>query len=408
MTLGQRIQQLRKQKGLSQEALGEALGVSRQAVSKWEGDNGIPELDTLIAMSRLFAVPLGELLGVEEPREEAQTETAPPQPPKDSRADEAHTRRVLEEYVRRTRTGQTRQRKGAAILAGILAGALLLCLTQIGTLRSTVSSLRSQVSRLESRVDAVQSGISGQIRDSIYAVLEENERLISSFSWEIVAFDAEAETVTVDFHATMKEYPAGGTARFRVSWEGGRQESDWCDGPDFTSRMTLPMNGSTEVDLRVRDGEGNIREQTLDTLYGLHTDNFHLQADSLAAVFAFSVNLSWGSTSTALSEEPRVCITSDWPELLWPKTAEIALSVGDEQVYSGSMTITEQADGDGRFYATLPEKYVQRLLAEGQAVKITLSVTDNLGRTDVFSRGGTVREGVLELDTIEEVVTYTR
>ena len=51
MTLGQRIQELRKQHGMSQEALGDALGVSRQAVSKWEGDNGIPELDTLIAMS---------------------------------------------------------------------------------------------------------------------------------------------------------------------------------------------------------------------------------------------------------------------------------------------------------------------------------------------------------------------
>ena len=35
MTLGQRIQELRKQAGLSQEGLGEALGVSRQAVSKW-------------------------------------------------------------------------------------------------------------------------------------------------------------------------------------------------------------------------------------------------------------------------------------------------------------------------------------------------------------------------------------
>ena len=66
MTLGQRIQELRKQNGLSQEGLGEALGVSRQAVSKWEGDNGIPELDTLIAMSRLFGITIGDLLGVEE------------------------------------------------------------------------------------------------------------------------------------------------------------------------------------------------------------------------------------------------------------------------------------------------------------------------------------------------------
>ena len=66
MTLGQRIQFYRKQKGMSQESLGEALGVSRQAVSKWEGDNGIPELSTLIAMSRLFSITVGQLLGVEE------------------------------------------------------------------------------------------------------------------------------------------------------------------------------------------------------------------------------------------------------------------------------------------------------------------------------------------------------
>ena len=76
MTLGQRIQELRRQSGLSQEALGEALGVSRQAVSKWEGDNGIPELDTLIAMSRLFSITVGQLLGVETPEEKAEEETA--------------------------------------------------------------------------------------------------------------------------------------------------------------------------------------------------------------------------------------------------------------------------------------------------------------------------------------------
>ena len=38
MTLGQRIQELRKKQGLSQEALGEKLGVSRQAISRWEMD----------------------------------------------------------------------------------------------------------------------------------------------------------------------------------------------------------------------------------------------------------------------------------------------------------------------------------------------------------------------------------
>ena len=65
MTLGQRIQELRKQNNLSQEALGEKLGVSRQAISRWEMDGAVPEIDKLIAMGKLFGVSLNELLQVE-------------------------------------------------------------------------------------------------------------------------------------------------------------------------------------------------------------------------------------------------------------------------------------------------------------------------------------------------------
>lgn len=67
MTLGQRIQELRRGLSLSQEELGEKMGVSRQAISKWEGDQTIPELDKLIALSRLFGLTVGQLLGVEQP-----------------------------------------------------------------------------------------------------------------------------------------------------------------------------------------------------------------------------------------------------------------------------------------------------------------------------------------------------
>lgn len=66
-TLGGRIQAGRKAAGLSQEALGERLGVSRQAVSKWEADAAVPELENLIAMSRIFGITIGALLGVEPP-----------------------------------------------------------------------------------------------------------------------------------------------------------------------------------------------------------------------------------------------------------------------------------------------------------------------------------------------------
>ena len=66
LTLGQRIAQNRKNMELSQEALGEKLEVSRQAVSKWEADAAIPEIDKLIVMSKLFGISIGTLLGTEE------------------------------------------------------------------------------------------------------------------------------------------------------------------------------------------------------------------------------------------------------------------------------------------------------------------------------------------------------
>ena len=64
MTVGSRIAELRKQKGLSQEALGEALGVTRQSISKWESDSALPEIEKLVSMSRIFGVSVGALLGV--------------------------------------------------------------------------------------------------------------------------------------------------------------------------------------------------------------------------------------------------------------------------------------------------------------------------------------------------------
>ena len=60
--MGQRIVRLRTQAGLSQDALAEQLGVSRQSVSKWETDGSIPDLDKLVKLSKVFGVTLDELV----------------------------------------------------------------------------------------------------------------------------------------------------------------------------------------------------------------------------------------------------------------------------------------------------------------------------------------------------------
>lgn len=62
MNLGEHIQQYRKESRLSQEELAEKVGVSRQAVSKWESDQSVPDLEHLLTMSELFGVSVDELL----------------------------------------------------------------------------------------------------------------------------------------------------------------------------------------------------------------------------------------------------------------------------------------------------------------------------------------------------------
>ena len=63
MTIGERIKQLRSEKGVSQEKLAEQLHVSRSAVAKWEADGGVPEIDNLLQLSSVFDISIDELVG---------------------------------------------------------------------------------------------------------------------------------------------------------------------------------------------------------------------------------------------------------------------------------------------------------------------------------------------------------
>ena len=69
MSLGERIASYRKKAGYSQEGLAEQLGVSRQAVSKWETDLSAPDLNNLIGLARELGVSVAEL--TETPEEPA-------------------------------------------------------------------------------------------------------------------------------------------------------------------------------------------------------------------------------------------------------------------------------------------------------------------------------------------------
>ena len=70
MTFAQKLKELRTRAGMSQEKLAEKVGVSRQAITKWETDKGAPDMDNLMAISDLFGVSVDELLGRESRRQD--------------------------------------------------------------------------------------------------------------------------------------------------------------------------------------------------------------------------------------------------------------------------------------------------------------------------------------------------
>jgi transcriptional regulator with XRE-family HTH domain len=112
MEFNNRLYQLRKQKGLSQEELASRLNVSRQTVSKWEIGDSAPDMEKLIAMSELFDVSLDYLmLGKED--------SSQPTPSAGSDFVTTMHEKVL--------TPQNKKRaKSALKIAGIIAGAILL------------------------------------------------------------------------------------------------------------------------------------------------------------------------------------------------------------------------------------------------------------------------------------------
>lgn len=79
MSFGQKLQMLRQRAGMSQDALAERLGVSRQAVSRWERDETMPDPDKIVALADLFGVTTDYLL-----RQDGGKQTAGAQPHKSS------------------------------------------------------------------------------------------------------------------------------------------------------------------------------------------------------------------------------------------------------------------------------------------------------------------------------------
>lgn len=174
-----------KEHTLSQEELGEQLNVSRQAIYKWERNASLPEIEKLIALSKLFGVSVGYLLGVEEQHAQSDPETAP------GELSEQQTK-LAEEIASRyiAALPQTAKRKKWPYVAA--AAAAVAVLLALSTLNGKLNRLDQQYQNLQNSIVNIQDTVSNQIggiSNRVEEVLKSQNTLTADYSTELLRAD---------------------------------------------------------------------------------------------------------------------------------------------------------------------------------------------------------------------------
>ena len=277
MTVGQRIAQKRKELGLSQEALGEQLGVSRQAIYKWESDATLPEIEKLVALSRIFGVTVGWLLGVEEATSE--TENAPG-------SDELTetqlqmVKEIVDGYLAAQPKPEPRpepkRRRWPWVIAAAACLAIIIALfslsEQLRNLDNQTHYLQSSMQMIENSVASQISSITGRVEE----ILKSQNDLTADYSTEIVSVDPAAGMVTFSYRVVPKTYQPGMTAWIDIV-NGGTARLTY--GPYdpiqevFSGEFTIGLTDSTAIYIVFEYG-GIRQTQLLDTYEGLYTNSY--------------------------------------------------------------------------------------------------------------------------------------
>ena len=179
MTTGEKIAALRREHKLSQEALGEKLGLSRQAVSKWEADQAVPTMDNLMELSRLFGVAVDTLLRPDAP--------FPAAPAEDGAGKESEDAPAAPETPHKgvsLSRGKVITIGGAALLCVSLT-LNAVCLYQIAQLKGEVQALRLQAGNVNTVYYPGTDADTGDFAESSEHMTldpENTEQLIVTFS----------------------------------------------------------------------------------------------------------------------------------------------------------------------------------------------------------------------------------
>ena len=271
MELYEKLYELRRASGMSQEELAEKLGVSRQAVSKWESGATQPELPKLIELSKIYQVSVDALLSLEHAKEQQDSS-----PAAESAAQDAAERSPAAKPDFRTFCAQHKKIVGGAAVA--LAALIAVGAhynNRINTLSMQVNDLRSQLYSVQSNLSSQIDGISNNVSD----ILTRESSLISQYNYEITNVDLKKQECTIAFSLLPKTISEGTTVIIGVTDHGNSSPLD-SYRPGYSADLTQDgfgyLHGSVTVPLSDELGvgvnfkhDGETQSEELDTIYDL-------------------------------------------------------------------------------------------------------------------------------------------
>ena len=199
MELYEKLYELRRASGMSQEELAEKLGVSRQAVSKWESGATQPELPKLIELSKIYQVSVDALLSLEHAKE--QQDSSPAAPAAEGAAQDTAEDAPAAKPDFRTFCAQHKKSIGGAAVA-------LAALIAVGVhYNNRINTLSTQVNDLRSQLYSVQSSLSNQINgisSTVSDILERETSLVLQFDYDVTNVDLKKEECTLAFSLLPK------------------------------------------------------------------------------------------------------------------------------------------------------------------------------------------------------------